>query len=79
MYEIRKSNDPRHIGRYEVAHYWDDGVTVQVRYFKTKKEAKEYLKNQRNEKANRRLQRKENSNRSEILYLAWVVLIMSTL
>ena len=45
MYEIRKSNDPRHIGWYEVAHYWDDGVTVQVRYFKTKKEAKEYFKN----------------------------------
>lgn len=45
MYEIRKSIDPRHIGWYEVAHYWDDVVTVQVRYFKTKTQAKEYLKN----------------------------------
>ena len=45
MYELRKSNDPIYKGWYEVAHYWDDGVTVQVRYFKTKKQAKEYLKN----------------------------------
>lgn len=42
---IRKSNDMFHKGWWEVAHYWDDGVTIQIKYFKTKKEAVEYLKN----------------------------------
>lgn len=45
MYELRKSKNPIYKGWYEVAHYWDDGVTIQVRYFKTKKDAKDYLKN----------------------------------
>lgn len=44
MYEIRKSNDPIYKGWYEDAHYCDDSVTVQVRYFKTRNQAKEYLK-----------------------------------
>ena len=45
MYELRKSNDPIYKGWYEVAHYCGDGLTVQVRYFRTKKDAKDYLKN----------------------------------
>lgn len=41
-YELRKGNDIN--GKWEVAHYWEDGVRVQVRYFRTEKEAREYLK-----------------------------------
>jgi hypothetical protein len=29
---------------YELHIYWDDGVTVECRYFPTKKKAKEYAK-----------------------------------
>lgn len=42
---LRKSTDFFHKGWWEVAHYWMDGVTIQIKYFKTKKEAVEYLKN----------------------------------
>lgn len=39
-YELRKN-----LGKqWEVAHYWSDGVTIQVRYFPSLKEATDYLK-----------------------------------
>ena len=28
--------------KYELHLYWDDGVTIECRYFPTKKEAKQY-------------------------------------
>lgn len=28
---------------WEVAHYWLDGVTIQCRYFETKKKAEDYF------------------------------------
>jgi hypothetical protein len=34
----------RGIGNWEVRHYWTDGVTVQVRYFRNKSSAVNYLK-----------------------------------
>ena len=39
-YELRKNPH----GKWEVADYWDDGVTVQVRYFDTLEEATAYLR-----------------------------------
>ena len=30
-------------GNWEVAHFWEDGVTIQVKYFKTRKAAQKYL------------------------------------
>ena len=39
-YKLRKNQN----GQWEVAHYWDDGVTIQVRYFGSKKDAQKYLK-----------------------------------
>lgn len=41
-YELR-TGDSRH-GKWEVAHHWADGITVQVRYFATRKDAVEYLR-----------------------------------
>lgn len=35
--------DSRH-GRYELKIYWDDGVTVECRYFMTVEDAKYYVK-----------------------------------
>jgi len=40
---IRKSTEYSHKGEWEVVHYWDDDCTIQVRYFKTRKEAEKYL------------------------------------
>ena len=40
-YELRKGNDRN--GKWEVAHYWADGATIQVKYFKTKREAAAYI------------------------------------
>jgi|GEM_PF-4030898 len=37
MYKLAKED-----GQWVVKHYWDDGATVQVRYFKTKREAERY-------------------------------------
>ena len=31
-------------GRYELHIYWNDGVTIECRYFNTKKAAMEYVK-----------------------------------
>ena len=45
-YELRKGKgDLSNIryGNWEVAHFWEDGVTIQVRYFNTRKAAKKYL------------------------------------
>jgi len=39
-YELRKGSGKT----WEVAHHWSDGVTVQVRYFKTMELAMDYLK-----------------------------------
>lgn len=39
-YELRKN--PRE--QWEVAHYWSDGVTIQVCYFTSFKEAEKYFK-----------------------------------
>jgi len=33
--------------RWEVLHYWADGITVQYRYFRTKPEAEKYLAGKR--------------------------------
>jgi len=41
--EIRKSTEYCHKGEYEVAEHWEDGCTVAVRYFKTKKLAEQYM------------------------------------
>ena len=30
--------------KWELKHYWDDGVTVECRYFRTKKSANEHAK-----------------------------------
>ena len=40
-YELRTGNSFH--GKWEVAHFWEDGVTIQVRYFKTRKAAQKYL------------------------------------
>ena len=29
---------------WELKHYWDDGVTIECRYFSTKKEAEEFAR-----------------------------------
>jgi hypothetical protein len=45
-YELRKGKGDwsnRHCGLWEVAHFWDDGVTVQVRYFRTRMDAQKYI------------------------------------
>lgn len=36
-----KCVDSRH-GRYELKIYWDDGITVECRYFLTVKDAQDY-------------------------------------
>jgi len=43
MYKLEKCLSGYWFGYWEVKHYWDDGVTVQCRYFKTLEEAKDYL------------------------------------
>ena len=42
--ELTRCTDGRYIGYWEIKHYWDDGVTVQCRYFKNLKDALNYLK-----------------------------------
>lgn len=42
-YELREGNGSYYNGKWEVAHFWDDGVTVQVKYFKTRKAAQKYI------------------------------------
>ena len=39
-YELRKNLR----NQWEVAHYWSDGVTIQIRYFSSLKDAEDYLK-----------------------------------
>lgn len=39
IYELRKNLK----NQWEVAHYWSDGVTVQVYYFASFKEARDYF------------------------------------
>lgn len=39
IYELRKNLK----NQWEVAHYWSDGVTIQVRYFSSYKEARDYF------------------------------------
>ena len=41
--EITKCKNGRFVGYWEVKHYWDDGVTIQCRYFKSLKEALNYM------------------------------------
>ena len=43
-YILSRCTDGRYKGYWEVKHYWDDGVTIQCRYFKDFSEAKNYLK-----------------------------------
>jgi hypothetical protein len=38
-YEIRKNFR----NQWEVAHHWSDGVTIQVRYFSSLKEVRDYF------------------------------------
>ena len=38
-----KCVDSRH-GRYELKIYWEDGVTVECRYFITEEDAQDYVK-----------------------------------
>lgn len=37
-----KCVDSRH-GRYELKIYWDDGITVEYRYFMTVEDAQDYV------------------------------------
>lgn len=39
IYELRKNSK----NQWEVAHHWSDGVTVQVYYFSSFKEARDYF------------------------------------
>jgi hypothetical protein len=41
--ELTKCKNGRFVGYWEVKHYWDDGVTIQCRYFKSLKEALNYM------------------------------------
>lgn len=46
-YELRKGKGDfsnMRYGNWEVAHHWADGATIQIKYFKTRKAALEYLK-----------------------------------
>lgn len=33
-------------GKWELKHYWEDGCTIECRYFGTKKAAKEFAKSE---------------------------------
>lgn len=45
MYELRKCRDIPHFGQWAVYHRWSDGCTVQIRYFRKKADALEYMRN----------------------------------
>ena len=45
-YELRKGKGDwsnMRYGNWEVAHFWEDGATIQVAYFKTRKAAQKYI------------------------------------
>ena len=36
------NNNTNNMAKWELKYYWDDGATIECRYFNTKKEAKAY-------------------------------------
>ena len=42
MAGTEKCVDSRH-GKYELKIYWDDGITVECRYFMTEEDAQDYV------------------------------------